>query len=216
MRSSGTLFIYALLVIALFLYIGHWLHGTIDDVNKATTSPPLISAHLSSCNDIRNHGINTRIKDYCGRNTDGSEGVFSGVKKILLHVSLVIRHGDRMSINGIENSKFPIIDNIDPCHNNNSSLIQYHKHRVQSFGIASLSGNVARDALNIIAQTDDNLLQSGELTSTGFRQHILLGQHLNLAYSKYLFQVDDSIWNQKFSMYIRSTNFGRTIQVSSQ
>jgi hypothetical protein len=54
----------------------------------------------------------------------------------------------------------------------------------------------------------DFSLASGQLTSIGFKQHFDLGIHLRKAYEKYLYDIS------RDDLYIRSTNYDRTIQVS--
>jgi hypothetical protein len=65
---------------------------------------------------------------------------------------------------------------------------------------------VALYAKNIRQQLS-NPVDRGQLTVRGFMQHIELGKQLHMLYGKFLQNTSTN------SIYVRSTNYGRTVQV---
>lgn len=156
---------------------------------------------------------------YCNTQLpDGSEGAtFPHADQWVLHHLLInIRHGDRSSIHNIPGAQ-PLAFQVK------ADQIQYIEYsalkyvpRLNSFKLKSVGESSLRnsegdlpDAFNIstLFREADSSIAPGILTTRGFMQHIYLGQYLARVYNKFL---ENSITSLD-SVYIRSTNYRRTI-----
>jgi hypothetical protein len=200
-------------IVLVFFYNGRKMHSRVDEISLVGSHAPKLVFSSSNCNEVRlkRAKVDSRIVNYCAvTDVSGAEGYFSGSKDWkLIHTSLLVRHGDRTAINSIENSHIVNNGRYDNCIHSNSSIILQKKKHIESFTMKSLSGVVVDDALRTIATIEDSFLSSGELTSIGLQQHIMIGKHLRSAYRYFLDRSDFNFSN----IYVRSTNYARTIQV---
>ncbi len=150
------------------------------------------------------------LQEYCaGRNSVGNEGYFSGSETFSLeHVVLNIRHGDRAPLFTI-----PGLIIHDEVLNGaiSSKDVEEIKH-FDSFYLQRMEDYQHHylDPLNAtrLDEISKRGIALGQLTIAGFQQHLKLGKHLRRAYKPLLSQITSP--NQ---IFIRSTNFERTIQV---
>lgn len=177
----------------------------------------------------------SRVISYCAENIpSGTEGVFPGSKDWeLKRVVLTIRHGDRSTLNFIPGSNsLSLLSKAMAQSNSTSSSVNSspyydaeaidYLHRVTSFKVVELQGinqsanNINTDHFNIHSYSlsestsfhkPDRLIDPGQLTTKGFMQHINLGKHFLNAYNPLISQI-----KQIDDIYIRSTNYDRTIQ----
>jgi hypothetical protein len=156
----------------------------------------------------------------------------------LVHVSLAIRHGDRSSIHKIPGSETRYVGKPTVLDPHASTYIP----RLQSYHITPLDSSrrpitdvktqlsaeeqkqemftalnpsasypvpgTSQEQVLELFHTPDRSLPPGQLTSVGFMQHVHLGYSLHKAYSSLLEQIVDP--NEQ--LYVRSTNYARTIQ----
>jgi hypothetical protein len=158
---------------------------------------------------------------------------------VLKYLLLTIRHGDRSAIHKIPGSVAANKEKtVSSKHNKKEYLdpkaLQF-AHQMSYFRLESIasipskavqrsqksgSGNASKitstnktilpDSLNssTIFNTGDFELEQGQLTTRGFMQHIHLGSLLRKTYSSFLNTHIKSVSN----LYVRSTNYDRTIQ----
>lgn len=170
-----------------------------------------------------------RLIEYCNvHEPRGHEETSINHQYELVHLLLTIRHGDRSTLNYIPGAQ---------AMNTNTSTQPFEIYKpmvlqalddVDVFNLTYIPQNTERsesshssdrynplDKKNLF-QTSDNSLFSGELTSQGYWQHINLGIYLNRIYQSFLSQIRVRQSNEKASerdgIYIRSTNYNRTIQ----
>lgn len=180
----------------------------------------LIKPTISSgCKSTACFTLIERLVNYCSLKVAiGAEGphFIEHEKFILEYVLLTIRHGDRSSIhkmpgsidNGIANPDNPFYD---------SRALQYIP-RSSSFSIVPIESRNVKSTLSnplpnaltpdSLFATSDRQLSQGQLTSQGFMQHISLGISLSQSYEEFVSRI-----LSKADIYIRSTNYNRTIQV---
>lgn len=162
-----------------------------------------------------------RLHAYCASEKPmGSEGIHGGVPTHdykLKYVTLTIRHGDRSTLNFIPGSyrispleRLRINDSTYLPHNYDPEAIQ-HLHKLNNFKVVDLPndspGVKVQHAATEAFRTYDTLIGPGQLTTTGFMQHIKLGKHLQESYKPVLEKIDSPR-----DIYVRSTNYDRTIQ----
>eukprot|EP01038_Epipyxis_sp_PR26KG_P005846 gene5846-8067_t len=180
-----------------------------------------------------------RLSEYCNHHTlknvpilTHSEHVtnFPNPEWVLVSVIATIRHGDRSAIHQLPNGniplqdKFPLLQKVGSNGPKNAKLLNEQALEFLSL-LPSFDVNVINseadsklyqedinnliNALNTstIFQTPDLLLSQGQLTSKGFMQHIDLGKYLRSVYPDFLKKI-----NSPDQIYIRSTNYARTIQ----
>ena len=195
-----------------------------------THSPPdsLTSSDIKANSYLKTRGKelafpHKRLLNYCSRDLiKGAEGKYIDDTKFKL-VSLVIahRHGDRSSIHSIKNAK----QTLSSSKNNDKPMlyepsITSELYSAKYFTINVLKpGAVGDNSANSLAfthaldtkslfTTSDTLLPQGQLTSIGYMQLLHLGSHLQQSYTRFLSGIKER------EVYIRSTNYDRTIQVS--
>eukprot|EP01041_Mallomonas_annulata_P006090 gene6090-12295_t len=151
-----------------------------------------------------------RALQYCAEVIyGGREGRFPNDDQwTLKQLTLVIRHGDRSSIHRLPNAT-PVIEKRSSPYINPEAL--RYISRLDSFTLKLLSKGTVNDCLNksTIFQGMNEFHPSapGILTTSGFMQHIHQGNWLRLAYSDFLHGI-----TSVRSVYVRSTNYDRTIQ----
>ena len=193
-----------------------------DQRNTLDIHRRVVLNSLSSCQgglkggECYTHSV--RLLNYCSLNPpEGVEGSnFDGSSDYsLVHVSLTIRHGDRTSIHSIPGSSV--------THTTKASVLDsraaHHVPRMDSFAVVPIedSKDSASNQLwvdvstalspDALFQISDRELAPGQLTSVGFMQHVHLGFALNKAYDSLISKIND-----RSELYVRSTNYARTIQ----
>lgn len=184
---------------------------------------------------IRNTKVVTesRLYDYCNRfipdnyvNTSIHDSEWK-----LVYFAATIRHGDRSAIHqfpgslGATATKEQDLKRPSLLDTRVTEYLKYlpaftitklHKKEElddsrseQSLTRAKLKGEALTDVLNPnkLFGTPDLTLTPGQLTSVGFMQHIALGELLHSYYTSLLNRIHSSD-----QIYVRSTNYARTIQ----
>lgn len=172
-----------------------------------------------------------RLIKYCSINDfQGEEGKYLDTAHFeMIALVMTIRHGDRSAIHSIPGKYTPPDQSSKDGNENDPFLfdpeVKQYTSSASKFTILPISGSGdfdrggetgdtgvsfmdALDAPRLFGTSDTKLAQ-GQLTSTGFMQHVHLGDHLHTSYGAF----SKSITNPK-EVYIRSTNYHRTIQVS--
>lgn len=151
--------------------------------------PSDLSPRFSECMQASCSPILRRVVEYCALDApSGTDGVNSQLEEWeLTAVLLNIRHGDRTSIHTIDDASHPSL----------------RKDYIAPEALHFLPSPNLYHALEM----PDNLLDKGQLTSRGFMQHIQLGRFLRNAYKPVI-----STLNASKQIYIRSTNYPRTLQ----
>lgn len=161
-----------------------------------------------------------RLLQYCNFgepfsiNTVGVEGEASkeaetqGMK--LVHLAILLRHGDRITLNTIP-------DSIPYIQNKSEYYLSHAKKLLEPISLMKveyLPENDVHDSTfnspissQNILQIPDTRLGPGMLTTIGFMQHYLLGKFINLRYAPFVESISKSS-----ELYVRSTNYDRTIQ----
>lgn len=192
----------------------------------------LFPTHSTSTSSTQHQSLHSeRLIKYCSINEfQGEEGKYLDANQFELKALVItIRHGDRSAIHQIPGKYSPPdINNEEKgkptLYDPNVSLYTPSADR---FSIVPISGSSdfdrsggdpgqgsgvsftdALDAVPLFGRSDLTLPQ-GQLTSTGFMQHIHLGDHLQRAYASFMKSVSSAK-----EVYIRSTNYHRTIQVN--
>jgi hypothetical protein len=174
-----------------------------------------------------------RLDRYCARHIPAGESAEAAAAAIarqygvaLTNLVITIRHGDRSAIHTLPNAtmKTPSSPLVEPQARPftrffaNLQLNILHDGAASSSASSSTSppppstakGEDLSHALDpaVVFQRSDYTLPQGQLTSRGFVQHLELGQLLLRAY--------DALFLQKIvqaeQVYVRSTNYVRTIQ----
>jgi hypothetical protein len=156
-----------------------------------------------------------RLVEYCNMNEphgeEDSRDTFNNYE--LVHLLIAIRHGDRTTLNRIPGAA-PMIQTLkyNPAQEFLENIDKNHLNMMSSLRIVyQPSDNVTSynplDRSNLLTTPDSNLI-TGELTSSGFLQHYRLGNYLHQLYSPFL----ETIASPS-QLYVRSTNYNRTIQV---
>lgn len=158
---------------------------------------------------------------------EGVEGKYSAIPAgdwQLEHLVLNIRHGDRTAIHRIDNSfKPPSYENENSIDLQSSKIYQRlrvaSKFRVSPLPSIDIEKNfVTSEGYSItnynpidsfLLKTDKEL-HSGQLTTIGFYQHIILGEYLNSAYYSLLERIQYP--GSAPLIAVRSTSYNRTIQ----
>ena len=174
-----------------------------------------------------------RLSSYCAQHSvKGKEGTGNIDKnRYELHSLLIAhRHGDRSPIHTIPGDIQIYNKSID------SSIFFYNNHALShanqdlrhfmiiplntqgesmtfettdsTHEIPSFMHALDTNGPYSIFHTSDKHLPQGQLTSTGFMQLLQLGDHLHTSYKEFIKTIDSSS-----QVYIRSTNYHRTIQV---
>eukprot|EP01032_Pedospumella_encystans_P017089 gene17089-19481_t len=176
---------------------------------------------------VENADQKSRLSEYCNievpkREVMGSYGI-PGWE--LQHLAINIRHGDRSALHRIPGTTTPPVTLTDK----NSSYLDVrareYTHHFKCLHLEKLSLPNSTDAVydgeeefehDIKAAVNpkkaflksDFLLEIGQLTTRGFMQHIQLGEQFKRYYGdKFLQSVTHS-----GSIYVRSTNYARTVQ----
>lgn len=187
---------------------------------------PSSSSTTTSKSNVQSLHSNRLIK-YCSIDEfNGEEGKYLDTNNFEMKALVItLRHGDRSAIHSIPGKYTPSIDKIDKDSTSSSYLydsnVSQYTSSVNQFVIVPMSenGHFDHDKIESVSFMDaldspslfgrsDMTLPQGQLTSTGFMQHIHLGDHLHNAYSSFISSV-----NSVKEVYIRSTNYHRTIQV---
>lgn len=163
-----------------------------------------------------------RLDRYCARHIPAGKSVESLSSSIseqygleITNLVVTIRHGDRSAIHTLPNATMKLPPNglVEPAVKNFTKFL--NNLQLNIIGGGEVKNEEKGEDLSraidpkIIFQKSDFTLPQGQLTSRGFAQHLELGQVLSRAYGKsYLQQVSDVN-----SVYVRSTNYARTIQV---
>jgi len=150
-----------------------------------------------------------RLFKYCTKKIHGGEeGILSGDESWkLIRVVVIVRHGDRSSItspNGFYNKNLASQNYFQP-----TALVYLPKTGI--FRIKKMHENNTSHPLpsEYIFASPEKSLPPGILTTTGFMQHIEQGKFLRNVYFEHIHGIT-SVAN---SIYIRSTNYQRTIMV---
>ena len=148
--------------------------------------------------------------EFCsGHVNSGDEGYFKGSEPFRLqHVVLNIRHGDRSTLFHIPGL---IKHDDDGNQGINSKEVKYMSN-LSAFKLQPLEDyeHIFDNPLDT-KRLDDMAkreIEQGKLTVNGFHQHVTLGRHLKHSYFNFLQQI-----KSPEQIFIRSTNFERTIQV---
>ncbi len=191
--------IFIILIISLFLMIQSNMYTLITNLYD---QKPI----------LRHQDLHARVIDYCTNEfLSSQEGEDEELE--LRHLLINLRHGDRSAIHKLPNVAKLNSDN-DPHFLINPKALEYFS-KFQDFILSPIQGesqvpsNVAfnpLDKINIFTKADRDLLP-GELTSKGFMQHIYLGELLHKKYKTFLSKVVSAK-----QVYIRSTNYNRTVQ----
>lgn len=144
-----------------------------------------------------------------GHVNSGDEGYFKGSEPFRLqHVVMNIRHGDRSTLFHIPGL---IKHDDDGNQGINSKEVKYMSN-LSAFKLQPLEDyeHIFDNPLDVkrldgLARRE---IEQGKLTVTGFQQHVTLGRHLKYSYFNFLQQIKSAD-----QIFIRSTNFERTIQV---
>lgn len=169
-----------------------------------------------------------RLDRYCARHIPAGENAEAAAAAIsreygvaLTNLVITIRHGDRSAIHTLPNAtmKTPSSPLVEPqARQFTRFFANLHLNILQDSSSSSssssqqplLKGEDLSHALDpaVVFQRSDYSLPQGQLTSRGFVQHLELGQLLLRAY--------DTLFLQKIvqaeQVYVRSTNYVRTIQ----
>lgn len=156
---------------------------------------------------------NNRLAKYCSAPFSGNEGNKVDLNLYdLVSITLTIRHGDRSSIHQVPGEVKKYIKPIQFTPIVKSALNQVMRmFTIKTLGGGSESDYDFKHSLDKpkLFDVPDTELSQGQLTSTGFSQWLNIGLHLQLAYSGFLSRIISTD-----QVYIRSTNYARTIQVS--
>jgi hypothetical protein len=182
-----------------------------------------------------------RLQEYCSLGlASGSEKMAASLPElgndsdrfVLRYLLLTIRHGDRSAIHKIPGSVAASNEKTIPSKLNKKEYLDpkalQFAHQMSYFRLQSITslpskslqkqgpGNTPKvtptlpDSLNSssLFNVGDFELEQGQLTTRGFMQHIHLGSLLRKTYSSFLNTQIKSVSN----LYVRSTNYDRTIQ----
>lgn len=119
---------------------------------------------------------------------------------------MTIRHGDRSSIHALLDSDHE--QKLD-CDDSSAELKRIREEFVSRASIISLEGETLSKSKFWPKLVNKTFCAPGHLTSEGFSQHVELGRALRIPYGNLLGEVKSE------ELYIRSTNYERTIQSAS-
>jgi hypothetical protein len=185
-----------------------------------STLPNPKDVHLEPQHTKSTHQL--RIDSYCSINIPIERKEQQQLRRKnlkLVNLVITIRHGDRSSIHNLPNSTISLPPNGKKYVVPEAKAFVQHLENFQLHFLKSQS-NVPEDFLeelrnalnpNKAFQQSDFTLEQGQLTTRGFMQHLELGKMIHTLYQDYLSQIQYS--NQ---VYIRSTNYARTIQVKKK
>jgi len=217
--------------IIISISIVSWLSSFVFSSTTTTDHNNLILSSKAQIPQFESLHSNRLIK-YCSfidhdQLTKGEEGKY--VDDVTNHFEMkalliTIRHGDRSAIHSIP-GKYTLKEEEENNNNNHHPYLfdpKVHQYTSSAnrFILVPITGTIsssssstdvsfmdALDSTHLFSRSDTTLPQ-GQLTSTGFMQHIHLGDHLQQAYATFI----RSVTSAK-DVYIRSTNYHRTIQV---
>jgi len=180
-----------------------------------------------------------RLQEYCSLGlASGSEKMATSLPElgddsdrfVLKYLLLTIRHGDRSAIHNIPGSAATSNEKIISSMPKKKEYLDpkalQFAHQMSYFRLESIVSPPSKssqkqknlpkvtstlpDSLNssTIFNAGDFELEQGQLTTRGFMQHIHLGSLLRKTYSSFLNTQIKSVSN----LYVRSTNYDRTIQ----
>jgi hypothetical protein len=192
-----------------------------NNINSANSNNDISALTASIAGSSSNNGLGSGVQ-FNNKDEDFE----------LVHVSVTIRHGDRSAIHKIPNSENRFDASSSRASILDSHATMYTPRVASSFAVnvlkadhtpiadtlqAELSSAANNNkpsaeifrALNpaSLFRTPDRDLTPGQLTSVGFMQHVHLGFLLHKAYSPLITAISDPS-----QIYIRSTNYARTIQ----
>jgi len=165
------------------------------------------------------HSSPNRLDKYCNKEIPKrkvSNELSSNWK--LVYLALNIRHGDRSPIHNIpgtvsesSHSANALIDDkvlgyIPSLANFRLSTLQ-SRTEIPDTARGEILSNTLNPSIVMKIPGSDYLLGPGQLTSRGYMQHIHLGDHLRTFYSLFLKEL-----GSVNELYVRSTNYARTIQ----
>jgi hypothetical protein len=201
------------------------------------------SSQILRCSDdtelITRLSSGQRLEAYCNTKTTVRQAFERPLDENwgLQYLTLNIRHGDRSPVHHFYSGDWrdssapepvdmstvlPYIDQLRTFHL--SALSTSSHEQTVSFNIFNclVTGITVALFTCVLSQSDDlkvalyaknirqqlsNPVERGQLTVRGFMQHIELGEQLHMLYSKFLQNTSTN------SLYVRSTNYGRTVQV---
>lgn len=171
-----------------------------------------------------------RCKYFLTSISPGRKGFQGSSNLELKHLLITIRHGDRSSIHSIPNAgkiysnsnssetavllRESVRSVLPKLANYNVNIIDNNSKesgQLESFDEVSdpyLKVALSKDHL---FSMNDLALPPGQLTSLGFYQHLLLGKALQESYYTEILRYV----NSPTDIYVRSTNYARTIQVDN-
>lgn len=182
----------------------------------------LQSTNYLSVPRVPQHLYPQRLDKYCAKNVPTGDNAEKLTEKIadefsldLASLVITIRHGDRSAIHVLPNSTMKIPDTVlvAPLSRDFTPFFSNLQLNIieETNSPSQHKGDDLTKALDsrIVFQRSDMTLPQGQLTSRGFAQHLELGQILHDAYGKAYLQT----MLEADQVYVRSTNYARTIQV---
>jgi hypothetical protein len=181
----------------------------------------LQSTNYLSVPRVPQHLYPQRLDKYCAKHVPTGDNAEKLTEKIadefgldLASLVIAIRHGDRSAIHVLPNSTMKIPDTVlvAPLSRDFTPFFSNLQLNIieETNSPSQHKGDDLTKALDsrIVFQRSDMTLPQGQLTSRGFAQHLELGQILYDAYGKAYLQT----MLEADQVYVRSTNYARTIQ----